>query len=157
MKYKVSIPNYSNMKIFDFETDSFEAGETVRFKLPSITDTTFYINSEQVMVKPDPDVSRGFCFVMPECDVVLDITSNSTMTATGIPDSPMSRMQGFMGMAMMNNLVSTNGQILGNINDYPQVPANPMVSSGASRFCSECGAPNKETSKFCGECGAKLI
>lgn len=125
--------------LYNLEKEYFEPGEIVRFSIPNITDTSFSFSSAQVDIKPDPEVSRGYCFVMPECDVDITVKENSTMVCHGVVDAP------FMGVGFMNmgSMMDVNGK----------VPPNPSIPTVKSKFCPECGAVNKEASKFCEACG----
>ncbi|MBR2991456.1 MAG: zinc ribbon domain-containing protein [Solobacterium sp.] len=84
MKYTVKIGRDNNL--YGLDKDLFEAGETVEFWFMVASDTDYTITSEQVKLIPG-NVDNGawhWSFIMPERDVIVNISSRNTMTA--LPD-----------------------------------------------------------------------
>lgn len=62
-------------------------------------------------------------------------------------------MAGFMGMGLAQNNAAN---VAGVINNLPGQNAQPASNSGASKFCSNCGAAASDSAKFCTQCGQQL-
>ena len=84
MKYTVRIGR--DNRLYGLDKDLFEAGETVVFMIMVASDTDYTVTSEQVKLIPG-NVDSGawhWSFIMPERDVIVNISSRKTMTA--LPD-----------------------------------------------------------------------
>ncbi|MCQ2555031.1 MAG: zinc-ribbon domain-containing protein [Clostridia bacterium] len=140
MKYYVYVNGRKDF--FDLTGEPYEPGTEVQIRIPFLTDVSTYVRSEEVCLKNlgCENGSYRYSFIMPECDVNIDVTHKSLMTM-------MDTMGAAFPMGMMGSFPPLQ----------PEIPQNDSKPSDLKRiFCSECGAPNVSTSKFCRECGSKL-
>ncbi|MCR5373715.1 MAG: zinc ribbon domain-containing protein [Solobacterium sp.] len=84
MTYKVTIGR--DNQLHGLKKDRYEAGETVEFWIMIASDTDYTVTSPQAELSSG-NVDQGgrwhWSFIMPACDVTVDISSRNTMTALG--------------------------------------------------------------------------
>lgn len=128
MKYMVDIDGKN--RFYGLMRNMFAPGETVEFLVPIAMDLNYNITSDSADI-----IRRGMgldgrlrcCFIMPERDVKVSISTYGSMTA---PDQMPEPPEG-------------------------DAPAEDAAQDG--RRCPDCHATVGEGKKFCPECGCKLF
>ena len=133
MKYKVTIGRGN--EFYDLEKDMFEEGEKVTFSFYFATDTDYHVASEQVKVTCEGAQPYGklvYSFIMPACDVTVEVSSRNSMTAL-----PTSKKSLKLPGKSRKDLVKA-------------------LKENSDEYCPECGYHFSEPMKFCPECGHKM-
>ena len=86
MKYTVTIGRDSSL--YGLNKTVYEEGETVEFFIMVASDTDYTVTSQQVKLSAgnvDREGKWHWSFIMPACDVTVEISSRNTMTAMKKP------------------------------------------------------------------------
>ncbi|MBQ2688893.1 MAG: zinc ribbon domain-containing protein [Solobacterium sp.] len=81
MTYKVTIGRDNHL--YGLEKERYEAGETVEFWIMIASDTNYTVTSPQVKLSPGNVDQQGrwhWSFIMPACDVTVNIAWENSMT-----------------------------------------------------------------------------
>ena len=128
MKHKVQIN--SDNSLYGLNEDHFEEGERVEFCVMFATDTDYSVTSKQADVKLDKveDGYKGiYCFVMPDEDVKVTVSSRNSMMAMN-PEP----FKDLHKKGLFRN------------------------KDNRARRCPDCGKEVDDEQKYCPECGCKL-
>lgn len=133
MKHRVTIGK--DNKLYGLMEDLHEEGETVTFSFYYRTDTNYHVTSSQVRINcegPQPDGKLLYSFIMPDCDVIVDIDWENSMTA--LPST----------LRKMKKLGRSKNDLI------------RAIRKDNKEYCPECGYHFTEPMKFCPECGHKM-
>lgn len=113
--YKITVNGRKPLR----DTKEFaEAGELVEFILPAVTDVSTHVTSDKTQVRFDryEDGRLYYQFIMPDSDVDINVTTESTMVYRE-PSAPL------MGQSHLKHFCSACG--------------TPLAEG--QKFCPECG------------------
>ena len=133
MKHKVMIGR--NNELYGLTGDMYEEGEKVTFSFYYRTDTNYHVTSPQVRIECEgaqPNGKLQYYFIMPDCDVTVDVDWENSMTALPATLKKMKKL----GKNKMDLIRA--------------------VRKGNREYCPECGYHFEKPMKFCPECGHKM-
>ncbi len=162
------------LKFHGIKKQYFKAGEEVVFFLIKATDTRYFVESDCVCISLDQVTPGGFAyysFTMPDADVEINISSESSMVNPMMNgDQKSTGPLAFFDMSKITSMNDAGRNLMPNMmpdSNYQAPSASEGGSSqsgkqdlfpweGKPKFCTNCGESTYRSDRTCIMCKAEL-